>query len=64
MRVIDQEELAILLYETQYDPEDLHIVGIEPKSWREEAEFSRDDFRQWAARILKKARVALKPEGL
>lgn len=64
MRVIDQEELAILLYETHcdiYPKEDREAMGLsEPPGWYEAAEFNREDFRRQAQLILEKARVALK----
>lgn len=61
MKVINAEELAILLYETHQallSSEDRVTMGI-VCSWDEEAEFNRDDFRKQAQLILKKARVAL-----
>ena len=55
------EELAKLLHDTHFGPEEYEEAMGRPRdSWDEQAEFNKDDYRAWATRILEKARVALK----
>ena len=65
MRVIDEEELAILLYETEHQiltEEDRKQAELDtPPAWHLAAEFNRDDYRAQARLILKRARVAVYP---
>lgn len=66
MRILNEEELAILLYQTDNQiltSDDRRAMGIaEPPDWHNQAEFNRDDYRAQARLILKQARVAAYPD--
>lgn len=60
MRVINQVELAALLYETEIHPEDWSVFyGEEKHSWDELDQGEQDDYLHQARRILERARVAV-----
>lgn len=63
MVVLNEEELAMLLHETCLDPDDwLNVYDTKKPEWPELAEHSKDEYRYQARAMLKKVRVATKPE--
>lgn len=64
MRIINQEELAMLLHKTLYGlGEYRELTGRTQPAWEDEAEFNKDDCRAQAGRLLEQVRVAIKPEA-
>ncbi len=61
MRVLNNEELAILLYESEsavIAADDRQTLGLgPPQAWHEIAEWLRDDYRSQARNILQHHRV-------
>lgn len=58
MRVLNAEEIAVLLHDTWIDEKDyLAMIGQPKPSWYELGEHEKDDYRYQARRILEVAKV-------
>lgn len=61
MRVITVEDLAIILYDTEFAPGEYEAFwGTERPTWSDREEWQRQAKRQQAARIMNKLHVELK----
>jgi hypothetical protein len=62
MKILNEIELAELLYDTDIPPEDWKVICGEPKPlWNERDQGQQDDYLHQARAILKVARVSIGP---